>query len=176
MRDFFQFFGFFFFPEKLLKHAEMFLFHALFDVWFLNNIWPSFLQRKGEISNLVACDWETWHSHCGWSRYFLGIYLHCHGLLFSGSEKWSYSCTYRESRWDFSVIKINLDTHYTCIDLWWVHKWYVEIMNFFFLIALRGICGPCRHGERLVMERTYDNKLVLLRACVHCIMSLSTLH
>ncbi|XP_048045246.1 hemicentin-1 isoform X2 [Megalobrama amblycephala] len=24
--------------------------------------------------------------------------------------------------------------------------------------ALRGICGPCRHGERLVMERTYDNK------------------
>ncbi|KAI2664360.1 Hemicentin-1 [Labeo rohita] len=24
--------------------------------------------------------------------------------------------------------------------------------------ALRGICGPCRHGERLAMERTYDNK------------------
>ncbi|XP_052413300.1 uncharacterized protein LOC127958464 [Carassius gibelio] len=24
--------------------------------------------------------------------------------------------------------------------------------------ALRGIGGPCRHGERLAMERTYDNK------------------
>ncbi|XP_016131069.1 neural cell adhesion molecule 1-like [Sinocyclocheilus grahami] len=24
--------------------------------------------------------------------------------------------------------------------------------------ALRGICGPCRHGECLAMERTYDNK------------------
>ncbi|KAK3539051.1 hypothetical protein QTP86_023497, partial [Hemibagrus guttatus] len=33
-----------------------------------------------------------------------------------------------------------------------------QIMTLFFSQALRGLGGPCRHGERLAIERTYDNK------------------
>lgn len=42
---------------------------------------------------------------------------------------------------------------------WTCQIWIVE-WNSSSFIAFRGICGPCRHGERLAIEGTYDNKLV----------------